>query len=132
MEKLQNLLSEDAVCKTGFVSIVGRSNVGKSTLLNAMIGEKIAITSDKPQTTRSRIKGIYNDESSQIVFLDTPGVQKPKNKLGSYMEKEVKSSSSSADVILYVVDESENIGKLDNSIIESLKKIKTTKNNCDK
>ena len=127
MEKLQNLLSEDAVCKTGFVSIVGRSNVGKSTLLNAMIGEKIAITSDKPQTTRSRIKGIYNDESSQIVFLDTPGVQKPKNKLGSYMEKEVKSSSSSADVILYVVDESENIGKLDNSIIESLKKSKQPK-----
>ncbi|EJU21986.1 GTP-binding protein Era [Peptoanaerobacter stomatis] len=127
MEKLQNLLSEDAVCKTGFVSIVGRSNVGKSTLLNAMIGEKIAITSDKPQTTRSRIKGIYNDENSQIVFLDTPGVQKPKNKLGSYMEKEVKSSSSSADVILYVVDESENIGKLDNSIIESLKKSKQPK-----
>lgn len=127
MEKLQNLLSEDAVYKTGFVSIVGRSNVGKSTLLNAMIGEKIAITSDKPQTTRSRIKGIYNDESSQIVFLDTPGVQKPKNKLGSYMEKEVKSSSSSADVILYVVDESENIGKLDNSIIESLKKSKQPK-----
>ncbi|MGP1568062.1 MAG: GTPase Era [Peptoanaerobacter stomatis] len=127
MEKLQNLLSEDAVYKTGFVSIVGRSNVGKSTLLNAMIGEKIAITSDKPQTTRSRIKGIYNDESSQIVFLDTPGVQKPKNKLGSYMEKEVKSSSSSADVILYVVDESENIGKLDNAIIESLKKSKQPK-----
>ena len=122
MENLQDLLSSDSNSKVGFVSIVGRSNVGKSTLLNAIIGEKIAITSDKPQTTRSRIKGIYNDEESQIIFLDTPGVQKPKNKLGSYMEKEVKLSSSSADVIIYVVDESDKIGKLDNTIIENLKK----------
>ena len=122
MENLQDLLSSDSNSKVGFVSIVGRSNVGKSTLLNAIIGEKIAITSDKPQTTRSRIKRIYNDEESQIIFLDTPGVQKPKNKLGSYMEKEVKLSSSSADVIIYVVDESDKIGKLDNTIIENLKK----------
>ena len=85
INNIENLLKSDSNCKVGFVSIVGRSNVGKSTLLNAIIGEKIAITSDKPQTTRSRIKGIYNDEESQIIFLDTPGVQKPKNKLGSYM-----------------------------------------------
>jgi len=101
--------------------------VGKSTLLNAIIGEKIAITSDKPQTTRSRIKGIYNDEESQIIFLDTPGVQKPKNKLGSYMAKEVSLSSSTADVIVYVVDESERIGRLDHNIIENLKKTKQPK-----
>ena len=92
INNIENLLKSDSNCKVGFVSIVGRSNVGKSTLLNAIIGEKIAITSDKPQTTRSRIKGIYNDEESQIIFLDTPGVQKPKNKLGSYMAKEVSLS----------------------------------------
>ena len=123
----ENLLKSDSNCKVGFVSIVGRSNVGKSTLLNAIIGEKIAITSDKPQTTRSRIKGIYNDEESQIIFLDTPGVQKPKNKLGSYMAKEVSLSSSTADVIVYVVDESEKIGRLDHNIIENLKKTKQPK-----
>lgn len=127
MTNLQDLLSNNANCKVGFVSIVGRSNVGKSTLLNAIIGEKIAITSDKPQTTRSRIKGIYNDEESQIIFLDTPGVQKPKNKLGTYMEKEVKLSSSSSDIIVYVVDESTSIGRLDNFIIESLKNAKQVK-----
>ena len=126
-KNIENLLKSDSNCKVGFVSIVGRSNVGKSTLLNAIIGEKIAITSDKPQTTRSRIKGIYNDEESQIIFLDTPGVQKPKNKLGSYMAKEVSLSSSTADVIVYVVDESEKIGRLDHNIIENLKKTKQPK-----
>ena len=128
MEKnIEKLLDNDSNCKVGFVSIVGRSNVGKSTLLNAIIGEKIAITSDKPQTTRSRIKGIYNDEESQIIFLDTPGVQKPKNKLGSYMAKEVSLSSSTADVIVYVVDESDKIGRLDHNIIENLKKTRQPK-----
>jgi len=127
MNNIENLLRSDSNCKVGFVSIVGRSNVGKSTLLNAIIGEKIAITSHKPQTTRSRIKGIYNDEESQIIFLDTPGVQKPKNKLGSYMAKEVSLSSSTADVIVYVVDESEKIGRLDHNIIENLKKTKQPK-----
>jgi len=127
INNIENLLKSDSNCKVGFVSIVGRSNVGKSTLLNAIIGEKIAITSDKPQTTRSRIKGIYNDEESQIIFLDTPGVQKPKNKLGSYMAKEVSLSSSTADVIVYVVDESEKIGRLDHNIIENLKKTKQPK-----
>lgn len=127
INNIEKLLKSDSNCKVGFVSIVGRSNVGKSTLLNAIIGEKIAITSDKPQTTRSRIKGIYNDEESQIIFLDTPGVQKPKNKLGSYMAKEVSLSSSTADVIVYVVDESEKIGRLDHNIIENLKKTKQPK-----
>ena len=127
INNIENLLKSDSNCKVGFVSIVGRSNVGKSTLLNAIIGEKIAITSDKPQTTRSRIKGIYNDEEFQIIFLDTPGVQKPKNKLGSYMAKEVSLSSSTADVIVYVVDESEKIGRLDHNIIENLKKTKQPK-----
>ncbi len=127
INNIENLLKSDSNCKVGFVSIVGRSNVGKSTLLNAIIGEKIAITSDKPQTTRSRIKGIHNDEESQIIFLDTPGVQKPKNKLGSYMAKEVSLSSSTADVIVYVVDESEKIGRLDHNIIENLKKTKQPK-----
>ena len=108
MNNIENLLRSDSNCKVGFVSIVGRSNVG-------------------PQTTRSRIKGIYNDEESQIIFLDTPGVQKPKNKLGSYMAKEVSLSSSTADVIVYVVDESEKIGRLDHNIIENLKKTKQPK-----
>lgn len=90
--------------KSGFVSIIGLPNAGKSTLLNALIGEKIAIVSPKPQTTRSRIMGILTTKSSQMIFLDTPGIHTPKNKLGSFMEDEIARAGRDSDVILYVAD----------------------------
>lgn len=109
--------------KTGFVSVIGRPNVGKSTLLNRYIGEKISIISDKPQTTRDKIKLIYSDEDSQIVFLDTPGMQKPKNKLGDSMLRASKGSLSEADLVLYLVDTSNFIGEKDAEILNTLKDI---------
>lgn len=118
---------ENKQFKSGFVSLVGRPNVGKSTLLNQLVGEKIAIMSDKPQTTRNQIRAIYNDESSQIVFVDTPGMQAPRNKLGKYMLKSSEESMKGMDIILYVVDDSDFIGKADASIIEKLKTRKDTK-----
>ncbi|MDR0596818.1 MAG: 50S ribosome-binding GTPase, partial [Clostridiales Family XIII bacterium] len=90
--------------KSGFVAIIGRPNVGKSTLLNAIIGEKVAITADKPQTTRNRIRGIYNDEDCQIVFIDTPGVTTPRNKLGEYMAGAALNSLPDADAVLFLID----------------------------
>jgi GTP-binding protein Era len=90
--------------KAGFVAIIGRPNVGKSTLLNAIVGEKIAITADKPQTTRNRIRGIYNDEECQIVFTDTPGVTKPKNKLGEYMTGAALGALPDSDAVLFITD----------------------------
>ena len=113
--------------KSGFVSIVGRSNVGKSTLLNRIIGEKISIISNKPQTTRFNLKLIYNSLDSQIIFVDTPGVQNPKNKLGEFMLKESKNSLKDVDLILYMVDSNLEIGKLDNKIIDILEKINLPK-----
>lgn len=107
--------------KSGFVSIVGRPNVGKSTLINQLVGEKIAIMSDKPQTTRNQIKAIYNDEEAQIIFVDTPGMQDPRNKLGRYMLKSSEESMKGMDIILFVVDDSDFIGKADSKIIEKLK-----------
>ena len=89
--------------KVGVVSLVGRPNAGKSTLLNSIIGEKVAITSDKPQTTRNNIQGIYNDDDSQIIFVDTPGVHKPKNKLGKYLNRESYSSMIGVDLILFLI-----------------------------
>lgn len=113
--------------KSGFVSVIGRPNVGKSTLLNKVIGEKISIISDKPQTTRNKIQMVYTDEDSQIVFLDTPGVQRPKNKLGEYMLGISRSSLSEVDVITFVVDNSLELGKLDSYILNQLKNIDTPK-----
>ena len=113
--------------KSGFVTIVGRSNVGKSTLLNRIIGEKISIISNKSQTTRSNLKLIYNSLDSQIIFLDTPGIQNPKNKLGEFMLKEARSSLKDVDLILYMVDVNFDIGELDNLIIDMLKKINLPK-----
>lgn len=104
--------------KSGFVTIIGRPNVGKSTLLNAIIGEKIAIMSSKPQTTRHRITGVYNDEESQIIFVDTPGIHKPKNKLGDYMVNSAKTAISDVDVVIFMVDQSLKIGPGDEYLIE--------------
>lgn len=113
--------------KSGFVSIIGRPNVGKSTLMNQVVGEKIAIMSDKPQTTRNKIQAVYTNEKLQIVFLDTPGIHKPKNKLGEYMVKVAKDGFNEVDLLLMVVDDSKDIGPTDRAIIEDLKNVKTKK-----
>ena len=109
--------------KSGFVSLVGRPNVGKSTLLNSIIGKKVAITSNKPQTTRNIIEGIYNDKDTQIVFVDTPGIHKPKYKLGKYLNKQAYYSINDVDIVVLLVDGSEELGKGDLYIIEKLKEI---------
>lgn len=107
--------------RSGFVSLIGRPNVGKSTLLNQMIGKKVAITSSKPQTTRNMIQGIYNEPDIQIVFVDTPGIHKPSHKLGSYLNRQAYYSIDDVDVILFLVDASEEYGKGDQYIIDKLK-----------
>ncbi len=106
--------------KSGFVSIIGRPNVGKSTLLNTIINAKIAITSDKAQTTRNIIQGIYNEKDTQIVFMDTPGIHKPETKLGKILNKESYALMKDVDAILMVVDASSSLGKGDKFIINSL------------
>lgn len=111
------------IFKSGYVAVVGRPNVGKSTLLNRIIGEKLSAISDKPQTTRNKIQMIYTDEKMQVIFLDTPGIQTPKNKLGNYMLNVSESSLKESDLITYIVDTSEEIGRLDTYIIETLKKL---------
>ena len=111
--------------KSGFVSIVGRPNAGKSTLINTIIGEKIAIVSDKAHTTRNNIQGIYNDDDSQIIFIDTPGIHKPKQTLGKYMNKQVFYSLEDADVILFMVDSLEEFGKGDKFILDKIKEYDT-------
>ena len=107
--------------KSGFIALVGRPNVGKSTLLNAIMGRKIAITSDKPQTTRNIIQGIYTDNDSQMIFIDTPGIHKPKNRLGKILNKEAYISMDDVDIILFLVDITENLGKGDKFIIDLFK-----------
>lgn len=111
--------------KSGFVAIVGRPNVGKSTLMNQVIGQKIAIMSDKPQTTRNKIHGVYTTDDMQIVFLDTPGIHKPNSKLGNYMMKAAESALSEVDAVLFLTDVSEELGGGDRYIIERLKSVKT-------
>ena len=108
--------------KSGFVSVVGRPNVGKSTLLNRILKEKLSITSNKAQTTRNKITMIHTDDRGQIVFLDTPGIQSPKNKLGDYMLKTSVSSMEGVDVILMVVDMSDYLGPKDKMILEAMDK----------
>lgn len=107
--------------KSGFVSLVGRPNVGKSTLLNSIIGRKIAITSDKPQTTRNIIQGIYNDPETQIVFVDTPGIHKPVHKLGKLLNKQAYYSIDDVDIILFLVDASTKLGTGDKYVLEKIK-----------
>lgn len=111
--------------KSGFVTLIGRPNVGKSTLMNQLIGQKIAITSDKPQTTRNRIQTILSVEEGQIVFLDTPGIHKAKNKLGEYMVHVAERTLGEVDVVLWLVEPSTFIGAGERYIIEQLKKVKT-------
>ena len=108
--------------KSGFVSIIGRPNVGKSTLLNTLVNQKIAITSDKAQTTRNVIQGVYNEPDYQIVFVDTPGIHKPVNKLGRVLNKQSYSFIKDVDVVLFVIDAKEGIGRGDMWIMENLEK----------
>lgn len=111
--------------KSGFAALIGRPNVGKSTLMNHLIGQKIAITSEKPQTTRNRIQTVYTDQRGQIVFLDTPGIHKAKNKLGEYMVNVAESALKEVDVILWLVEPSTFIGAGERHIAEILGKVKT-------
>ena len=111
--------------KSGFVALVGRPNVGKSTLMNHLIGQKIAITSDKPQTTRNRIQTVYTDERGQVIFLDTPGIHKAKNKLGQYMVSVAEGTLSEVDVVLWLVEPGTFIGAGERHIAELLNKVKT-------
>lgn len=111
--------------KSGFVTLIGRPNVGKSTLMNQLIGQKIAITSNKPQTTRNRIQTVYSCDDGQIVFLDTPGIHKAKNKLGSYMVSAAENTLNEVDVVLWLVEPSTFIGAGERHIAEVLKKVKT-------
>src|SRR5574344_1258264 len=97
--------------KSGFVAVIGRPNVGKSTLLNKILGQKIVIATNKPQTTRKKIKGIFTNKEGQIVFIDTPGIHKPLNKLGEYLLDEAKTSVPDVDLIVFLVDGSEPAGK---------------------
>ena len=108
--------------KTGFIAIVGRPNVGKSTLLNAILGEKVAIVSSKPQTTRNRITGIFTRGEEQFVFLDTPGMHNPKNSLGEYMVKAADSSMREADAVVLVIDTGKEISAVEENVIAYLKK----------
>ena len=111
--------------KSGFAALIGRPNVGKSTLMNCLIGQKIAITSKKPQTTRNRIQTVYTSKEGQIVFVDTPGIHKAKNKLGDYMVHVAEKSFQDVDVILWLVEPTDYIGAGERHIIEQLKKVST-------
>lgn len=111
--------------KSGFVSIIGRPNVGKSTFLNHVVGQKIAIMSDKPQTTRNKVQGVYTEEHSQIIFIDTPGIHKPKHKLGDFMMKVAQNTLREVDLVLFMINAEEGYGRGDEFIIERLKNIET-------
>lgn len=110
--------------KSGFITIIGRPNVGKSTFMNQVLGQKIAIMSDKPQTTRNKISGIHTTADSQLIFIDTPGVHKPKHELGSFMNNIAISSLNHVDCVLFMVSGIENVGPGDRMIMEHLKKVK--------
>ena len=107
--------------RSGFVSLIGRPNTGKSTLINALVGYKIAITSNKAQTTRNNIQGIYNDEDAQIVFVDTPGIHKPKDKLGQRLNDDAYFSIDDVDIILFLIDVTMPFGKGDNFVLDRIK-----------
>lgn len=111
--------------KSGFVTLIGRPNVGKSTLMNHLIGQKIAITSEKPQTTRNRIQTVFSDERGQIIFLDTPGIHKAKNKLGEYMVSVAEHTLKEVDVILWLVEPGTYIGPGEQQVLKTLSRVKT-------
>lgn len=110
--------------KSGFISIIGRPNVGKSTFMNRVIGEKIAIMSDKAQTTRNKIQGVYTSEEAQLVFLDTPGIHKPKHKLGNFMVNTAEQTLNEVDLVLFMINAKEGFGRGDEFIINMLQKVK--------
>ena len=116
---------ENKQYKSGFVTLIGRPNVGKSTLMNRMIGQKIAITSNKPQTTRNRIQTVLTTEEGQIVFVDTPGIHKAKNKLGAYMVNVAERTLNEVDVVLWLVEPSTFIGAGEQHIAQQLEKVRT-------
>jgi GTPase len=118
-------MSNTAEFKSGFVAVIGRPNVGKSTLVNSLIGQKIVITSDKPQTTRNKIVCILNLADAQILFIDTPGIHKPKHKLGEYMVRTAENTLREVDVVAFVVDASEELGAGERYILERLAAVKT-------
>ena len=111
--------------KSGFISIIGRPNVGKSTFLNHVVGQKIAIMSDKPQTTRNKVQGVVTTDDSQMIYIDTPGIHKPKHKLGDFMVKVARNTLSEVDVIMFMVNAEEKIGPGDRFIIEMLENTET-------
>ena len=123
MENNEN--KDSKTFKSGFVALLGRPNVGKSTLLNQILGQKITIISDKPQTTRNKIQGIYTDQAGQIVFIDTPGIHKPKHRLGRFMVDSAMSTINEVDLVLFVVNVREKIGPGDRFIIDKLRTIDT-------
>lgn len=118
-------MKESSAFRSGFVAVIGRPNVGKSTLVNSIIGQKIAIMSDKPQTTRNKIMCVLTAEDYQMLFVDTPGIHKPKHKLGEFMVKAAESTLKEVDAVLFVVDVTEKLGAGEHYIIEHLKEIKT-------
>ncbi len=117
-------MSEDNF-KSGFISIIGRPNVGKSTFMNKVLGQKIAIMSDKPQTTRNKVQGVYTTEDTQMIFIDTPGIHKPKHQLGEHMMKVARNTLKETEVILFIINAAEEIGRGDEYIIDMLKNTRT-------
>jgi GTP-binding protein Era len=118
-------MSENQVFKSGFVALIGRPNVGKSTLLNELVGQKVAIMSDKPQTTRNKIQGVYTSDDAQIIFIDTPGIHKPKHRLGEFMTQLAERTLKEVDLVLFMVDAEAGLGRGDQYIMERLKNART-------
>lgn len=114
----------DNIFRSGFIAIIGRPNVGKSTFINRVIGQKIAIISDKPQTTRHKIQAVYNEENVQMIFIDTPGIHKPKHQLGEFMVKTAESTLNEVDAILFMINAEQGYGRGDQYILDLLKDVK--------
>jgi GTPase len=122
---MQNNMTENKIYKSGFISIIGRPNVGKSTFLNRVIGQKIAIMSDKPQTTRNKIQGVLTMDDTQMIFIDTPGIHKPKHKLGDFMMKVAQNTLKEVDLVLFMVNAEEGFGRGEEFILEKFQTVNT-------